>query len=293
MATPIVHGGIEKAASSLLQQTIFPNLTAYRYLADYRSHLVGLGRASKDDIPAEAREAFQALADSNTLISSEGFVCLRRAYGGYLAAEPSLALLNLRDLVGGPVRLLLVLRRQDSAVESMVRYKQRYFADPHSFLADFPAQRSRLTGMWSYGGLSDRLLQSYNYDQFIAIACGILGAENISILLYEDLRNEPLTFYKKLGDLVGEDLTHYVTRPPAVVNSTSSKYDALPSRFVPMPHLVRRLNNLTKHRLEKVLPQRDYALPPETRSEIRTIFAESNRRLSQRMDLDLDKYGYF
>jgi hypothetical protein len=290
---PVVHGGLEKAASSYLQQVVFPNIEGFDYRADLRDHLLALGAAHADHLPSETVDSLAPLRGRRALLSAEGLVCLRRAYTRGMPRDPIVCLFNIRRILGAETRLLMVIRRQDSAVDSMIRYKQRYLADPDSFLVDFPVRRSRLTGVWKSASLTDRLLDSYNYYRHMSLAAEILGRDNVVILVYEEMIEDPARFYCRLGEVFGTNLSEYGQETASRINARSEKYSRLPDGYVPMPHLVRRLNNLTRYRLEKVLPRRRRALTDDRRHEILGIFREDNRRLANMFGLRLGDYGYY
>ncbi len=292
-ASVVVHGGLERAASTFLQRVVFPALTSYSYREDLVQDLSRIGERHISQIPAKVRDRLGALKHTRSLVSSEGIVTTRCAYDADYIVDPSLTLLNLKALFGGQTRLLLVIRRQDKAIDSMLRYKQRYLSDPDMFLMDYPARRSSLTGATHFESLGGRLLDSYCYYRSLAAAIEILGKGNVTVLVYEDLVNNPHVFFSGLGKLLGEDSEWLTGLAGTRVNEVSDKYEKLPGGYVPMGHIMRRLNNLSGYRLEKILPSRRSALNKDRSERILELFRDENRLLAELFDLDIEKYGYY
>ncbi len=289
----VVHGGLEKAASTFLQQRIFPNVPNYQYFPELRPLLIEIGTAHWTHLKKDIVTEIGGLSGSNSILSSEGLICLERAYDGQFTSRSDLTIGNLAHLLGDSLHFVVVLRRQDTAIDSMIRYKQRYLADPKSFMVDFPAKRTRVSAMWDYRSLTSRLLQSYNYYHHMIPAFETLGPERVTVLTHEELANKPDAFFARLSEVFDTDIGKLADQSAEKVNARSAKYSDLPQDYVPMPHFIRRLNNLSGNRLEKFLPSRKSGLTEEMKREILDIFRESNRQLSDLFKLDLNEYEYF
>ncbi|MBH64782.1 MAG: hypothetical protein CL569_20490 [Alphaproteobacteria bacterium] len=292
-AKVVVHGGLEKAASTFLQERIFPNVPNYDYVPDMRQSLIALGTTHWSQLNPTVLSDFAWLTESRTILSAEGLVCVERAYDGAYTNRSNLTIANLSHLLKDAVHLLIVLRRQDTAIDSMIRYKQRYLADPKSFLVDFPFKRTPVSTVWDYRSLTSRLLQSYNYHHHLIPAFDLLGPDRVTLLTHEELVEKPNVFFARLGKVLDTDIHSLVAESEKKVNARSAKYSDLPEQYVPMPHVVRRLNNLSGNRVEKLLPSRESGLTEKMKREIVDIFRDSNRQLSDLFKLDLDEYGYF
>ena len=213
-------------------------------------------------------------------------------YTGRLLSDPRVAFANLNELYGRACKILIVIRRQDTAIDSMIRYKQRYLSNPRMYLMDYPVRIS-LFGSYRAEGLYGRLLDAYNYYRNLFLLLPVFGKDNIHVLLYEDLMQDPAKFFQDLGVCFGENLDFMVSGVDQRENVRSRKYDDLPAGYVPMGHLVRKLNNLSGFRLEKLLPKRSYGLPPEDAEKIMAIFGSENSKLDDLFGLRLARYGYY
>ena len=289
----VVHGGLEKAASTFLQQRIFPNVPGFRYFPELRPSLLELGKCHWSHLDETVVAEIGGLAGSNAILSSEGLVCVEHAYDGQFTQRSCLTIGNLAHLLGHSLHLVVILRRQDTAIDSMIRYKQRYLSDPMSFLVDFPAKRRGVSTMWDYRSLYSRLLQSYNYYHHLAPAYDQIGPDRITLLPYEALVDRPESFFAGLSEVFDTDIARLSEQSAEKVNARSEKYSDLPDAYVPMSHFVRRLNNLSGYLFEKLFPSRQSALTDGMKSEIMDIFRDSNRQLSDLFKLDLDAYGYY
>ena len=166
----------------------------------------------------------------------------------------------------------------------MIRYKQRYLSDWRQYLLDWPVRKRPLAGSFVCEGLYPRLLNSYNYLKYVGLSMELFGRDRVHVVLYEDLKADPEAFFGGLGEALGEDTAGLMASAQTRVNAKSAKYEGLPGRYVPMGHLVRKLNNLSGHRLEKFLPGRESGLPEERKAEVLALFRDGNQRLAALLD---------
>lgn len=287
----IIHGGLERAASTFLQEKVFPFLDTYRYDADAAPALRALGRDSVAHLDAAVRDRFATVYNTKVLLSSEQFWCRYHHFLGRPPYSSELALTNILALASPPVKLLMILRRQDDAIDSIVRYKQRFLSKPNMLIADYPV-KPNFFGVYRIASQYGRLLRTYDYYMAMSLAANILGKENVTIAVYEDLAHDPGAFFDRLSESFEEDMSRFVACAETRVNSESAKYENLVDGYVPMGHIMRKVNNLTGCRLEKLLPKRPSALTDRQRAELMAVFREGNRKLADFFDIDLGKYGY-
>jgi len=189
-------------------------------------------------------------------------------------------------------RVILVIREQRSMLRSA--YAQYVRAGGTVSPARFPQ---------SDACHLDRLL----YDRFVDDLCHELGADNVKVLVYEELLRSPGTFLDELGAFVGVgDLAGLAPQATRTRNASFSAISIAAKRLTnrlfrvsdlqPRPILASR--RLTRYgiasiaRLERVLAGRPK--PPEVRLPTSFVasIATSNAALSTRCDLRLDEYGY-
>lgn len=287
---PVIHVGIPRGASTFLQKRIFPNVPGYRYVRE--PNFEALGHGHLDVLDAELRDAFRSFADQNVILSQESSLFRFAIYTGRFHPDPRIIFSNIHELYGRNCMIVMVIRRQDTAIDSMIRFKQRYLSNPSMYLMDYPV-RTSIFGVHKASGLYGKLLDAYNYHSNVFLLLPAFGKENIRILLYEDLINDPAKFFRGLSECFGADLTPLISSAQERENVRHHKYENLPKGYVPMGHILRKLNNLSGYRLEKLLPERKFGLPPDDAKGIMKIFADQNRLLDDLFGLGLQRYGYY
>ena len=286
---PVFHLGMTRSASTFLQLEVFPNLAKREYLKRFRISPLGYSHLSQMDQSIVKR--FSDLAGRPVLLSQETIMCTKRVYTGKFLWDDNIVMANLKELYGEDCKILIIIRRQDTIIESMIRYKQRFLSDANMFLVDFPVKRS-MYGTLKFESLFDKLISSYNYYRSIVPLLPLFGKDQIHIIPYEQLVSDKEGFLFSSWRLF-EDLTRFARTNLPRRNTSSHKYANLPNGYIRMGHLARKINNLTGYRLEKFLPAQSSALPAHQAAEIRQAFAEDNRRLDQLFDLGLSSYGYY
>jgi hypothetical protein len=290
---PVFHLGMTRCASTFLQLEVFPLLTRREFIRDGLSRkITALGYAHCSQMDEQVVKPFRELAGKSVLLSNEGILCTKRAYTGKLFWEDTLVIANLKELYGENCKILVVIRRQDTIIESMIRYKQRYISDANMLLVDFPVRRS-VFGALRYEALFDKLLSSYNYYRSLVPLLTLFGKDRLFVLPYEQLIADKRAFFGRLSECMDEDLTHLADRNLPRRNEKSKKLANLPEGYVKMGHVARKLNNLTGHRLEKLLPTHNRALDEKQSQDVLKPFLEDNRRLDGLFGLNLKSYGYY
>jgi hypothetical protein len=122
----------------------------------------------------------------------------------------------------------------------------------------------------------------------------LFGKDRLYVLPYEQLVADKPAFFARLSECLEEDLTHLAdANLPQRNDGTSKKYGDLPKGYVKMGHVARKINNLTGHRLEKLLATRRRALDEKQSKDVLNPFLEDNRRLDDLFSLNLKSYGYY
>jgi hypothetical protein len=299
--TPIIHVGYHKAASTFLQQLVFPGLTTDHLCFDLRLlHYI------------EYEDAFNA----------EKF---RRRIGTRLGqTENPLRILSHEELTGHPhgyrqsdpfriarrlheayprARILIVIRNQFDYMLSLYAYRTGVKGMETRSLDRFLAQEGDL-------GLLDKL----RYDRLVSLYFDLFSNERVRVLPLEMLQRGPEAFLANLFAFLGcESIAIPEERPlnwssrvapilllcralnipvSILVNSlyclgwrdAGDRIRWGMNRFKGAkftPFLVRRLGSCRRIVISR---RRCNALSP--------LYAESNRRLSEKTGLDLGAYGY-
>lgn len=290
---PVFHLGMTRCASTFLQLEIFPSLSRRQFVRPGTgSSISALGYAHLSQMDKAHVDRWKGYVGKSVLLSQEEILCSKRAYAGRLHWDDNIVVTNLRELYGEDCRILVVIRRQDMIIDSMIRYKQRYLSDARMFMVDYPVNRS-VFGALKFESLFDKLIASYNYYRSIVPLLPLFGKDRIWILPYEQLVSDKDLFYSRLGECLDEDLTRQKESSLPRRNTTSHKYSDLPKGYVPMGHVMRKLNNLSGYRLEKFLPSQKEALGQRQCEEILKIFEADNRRLDELFGLNLKALGYY
>ncbi len=272
-SVPVFHLGMTRCASTFLRTEVFPMLTKREYIRTGPCEDIRvLGYAHSSQMDDEVLNPFKALAGQSVLLSNASILCEKRAFSGKFSWEDTFVVANVKELYGDNCKILVVIRRQDSIIESMIRHKQRYISDPDMLLADFPVKRT-IFGSMKSESLYDKLLSSYNYYRSLVPLLPLFGKDRLFVLPYEQLVADRPAFFARLSECLEEDLTHLAeANLPRRNDGTSKKYSDLPKGYVKMGHVARKINNLTGHRLEKLLAAHRRALDEKQSKDVLNRF---------------------
>ena len=277
---PVVHIGYPKAASSFLQKVVFPQVAHYEYIPD-GPRLRDLSKRYWFEY--EANNGCQLDFDQPLILSREHLTSpVRSMLKQENAEHRDMAVANLIHFFKDRGTILIVLRRQDSLVESLVRFKSSFFHKDHALFLDFLAEDSWARLFHRAGAM---LMQSFDFCALVSQLAAALGQERIKLLLYEDLANRPADFLAQLGEVFEQDLGHLLEATQTPVNA-SVKMARLRSP------LAAALNRRVDGRLEGLLPDQEVRLPDDTRRRLLDIYAPGNERLFRWFGLE-NRYGYY
>lgn len=254
--SPVVHIGLQRAASTFLQTAVFPHLDGWRYFSDLRS-ISQLTSKPWPQIDCDVVDAFRHAWQPGTIFSTEAF-----AAGWSSNPTPLCNLAKLGHDFGMLPVILVVIRRQDDWWESMFRYKARYFRRPERMFAD------RRPLNLDYSELDARLRS--------------LGFSKIVYVAFEDLVADTRVLATVFGKaaLNGEFRTNPV--------NASMRYEVLGYQFLICQAVLARAPKFGKY-----WPRVSVNIDRLKKERFLRLFAESNRQLSARANLNLDRHGYF
>jgi hypothetical protein len=268
----IVHPGFQKCASTFLQQQIFPEITGYNFLVDndwnkiWSSKHLGAGCGEKGSI-----------------LSSEGFTTfLMSDISGNPVFPREKALHNIRRCMGPDTKILFVIRRQDSLLESYYRFKADFSQTTDMFI-DYPLSW-RFNFLWGSRSRRGEYIRTFDYCATILPFEAAFGWENIHILFYEDIIQDPDSFFTGLENLFEENLDHLKSR-------ITTRENVSDRRGFSYSLPVRLLNKVSGGILGKFLPKKLKYVSESEKRKVLKLFAANNRYLLEYFEIE-DRYGY-
>ena len=318
--TFVLHIGLPKTATTYLQKEVFPTVPAVRYLGIPRGDLF----ASPQDLDRGRRTLTACVNRSAEVWEGAGEAVLEEVFGCERAARPRgdvlvsdegvgrsgsrpallgahLRALRRRAEVWGfeRVRILCVIRRQDHWLAS--HYAQISDRNPESSQEDFEAMIRETVDpagdRYGFGMLLD-------YAALTGAVEDAVGAENLLVLPYERLAQEPVRFLRSVYNFLEADAPPRREGEPERRNVRSAGgevWELRPSarervlRLRParlagalgLPNEIRLIRNPRNEEVTKTI-----RLTPPLRALISDAYRRSNRSLENRYDLRLDRLGY-
>lgn len=316
-----LHLGYSKTATTWLQKNIFPNFIDLNYVTIEDSSRC-ISSTVDDNAVSNLNDPFNLspffwrdygvrfinnlfdFQDSPVLLSDENITLGRGLFRSdknkhpmshkdpFMLAGHLIELKKaLRDKNGTGLKVILVVRKQDEWLAS--RYAQSSKFIVNASQADFESQvrqllSSSVTVQYQEG-------QWLNYDRVYGKLVEAIGEENVLLLPYEMLKNEPETFVQSIERFTDSelDLSGKNAEISLKTNVRSQKRDGV--KFWKLrSRRFRFLNNRVGKMLENHDPFPKYiSVSEEFRREILENFKRSNKELSDKLGLKLESYGYF
>ncbi len=303
MRKPVIHIGANKTASTTLQRALFSHHSGLHYMGedgagyeDYKEIVNSM--VADDDLyyPAErCRDLFQRhysqVSDQTFLYSNEDVMTSR---------IPVLCAKRLKSLIPD-AKVLLVIRNQNTAIPSFYanhgaflkpappRYFRRHvsFDDWLSFQAMFP----------KYGALA-----SFFYNRLVSVYADLFGAENVHILLFEELLEDKKSFIEKLCRVLDIDVDEAIKllgerHERQRITSRMLAYNRFRTWFfwgVPFLNYMPGGDRMAD-RFQRFIESGSSAKIEMTtiwREKLFELYAEDNSALVTTYDLPLGQYGY-
>ena len=282
----IAHIGYPKAASTFFQKNVFPHMEGIKFynLEDCRRLIRDICFATTLEYDAEAMR--EKIDCSPNAVYSYEWLSGRMGFGSY---DYEIAV-RLKDT--GFTKIIIVVRRQDKWLESMYRQyvQQGGVLPPSSYPEDDIYFR------WAY--MDTLPLISHYVDLF--------GKENVHLICFEDMLNSMDKMLEGLKDFCGSEKVSF----PAVVKEKhkSLTYQSIkvlrfmnhftynfyrPSNIIPKVIRTRNVRKVLEKCLDPFFSGKKQFYDDDFRAEVLNKYRESNRKLSEEFNLDLDKYGYF
>jgi hypothetical protein len=155
-------------------------------------------------------------------------------------------------------------------------------------------------------------VKTLDYFDVVTIYQKLFGETNVTVLVYEELQENPELFYKKLCDFLEVDSAIYskiAIQKNENKRSTNEKYkktrdisffDKLSQTKVKyFPFLKIKLPNNIKEKLKKMIwtnndkISKTIYLTEHEKKAILEKYKNNNKKLSNMLNLNLERYGYF
>ena len=273
----IVHIGYPKTGTKYLQNYVFPHISGINYV-DYWDSMAQL-----EDVfmgtTFEHKCRRGPTPKENSLYTSERLVGTPAT--GVLNYEIAL---RLKDI--GFDRAIIVIRRQDTMIESLYRQfvQQGSVLTAREFINDSEAFR------WMY-------LDYYNLvDRYVQV----FGCENVLVIPHEKLSRDPVGVSRRIGEFCGGEVENIEdTRRNVSLSYISIKLLRIINHFT--WNTFRRSQIISDHittwKARQVLIFFDPLLRRLSKKKFFGIdlsrYFISNRKLDETYRLDLKKYGYY
>ena len=307
MARPVVHIGYPKSGSTFLQRNVFPFLDGCEYL--------GLSGREKDETYDELSVFYNGVSKSDSLNFSceecreiaqrylnksnkESVIFSHEALVSVLYAYPDAVVKaqRLHDVFQGDARIIMIVRNQQSILES--QYRDHPF-EPHDIIRGKPVSFDewyRQTKRLRYFRFTDLVF----YDRLIDVYDGIFGKENVLVLPLELMKADPQEYAERLACFLNIDsqkLLSCLQAPDANVGHSSgvNRLRKIRRRIPLNIEFSRILPKFVYNFLRKVLVssgKETFQISEVVKKDIQETYKESNRVLEKRLGLALSDLGY-
>lgn len=326
--TLFLHIGYPKTATTTLQKHFFPNIDAIQYIGkyvnegdlfDFDVNVINdliFKKSDQIDFDYLRKEFSKMLHQKDILLSEESFIfnSLRVSSidsNDTLPTQKTIAK-NIRTFFSSEsfnVKILFTIRKQDEMItsqyaQSYVHYYSKYKESDSfaKFLNIYLDEKNK----------KHTFYETLDYFHVVGIYQKLFGKENVSVLVYEELQKTPQVFYSKLCDFLEIESSQYseiAIQKNENKRSTNKNYkktreitffDKL-SQFkaIYFPFIKIKLPSILKQKLEKITwtdnqkISKTIFLTEKQKLKVLSRYKESNKKLSEMMQLNLKEKGYY
>lgn len=286
----VVHVGYHKTASTWLQECIIPEFQTISVAESLviQSLCRALVEAEDEDRPVAALGALLASSKDKLILSYEGLSGL--TWDG--APERFRTAERLRHVFQTGVKILIVIRSQPDMLASL--YAQYVNEGGTARLQQFIAGRAP----------GCRFDQYYlEYDKLVGHYCARFGHQNVLVVPYERLRQDPVEFVRELGRLIGSEKGIEIGPSKGIRNPSAGRFGLAvlrvwnslcrQTRFNRHPLLPLPGGSVVRKVVQcKLCYRAGGRAQVELTEEAHDRFALSNQRLELSLSLNLGSYGY-
>ncbi|TCS70986.1 hypothetical protein EDC61_1121 [Sulfuritortus calidifontis] len=289
-----IHIGIEKTATTTLQEFLFSCHSEISYLGrPYRQELQDLMVAvyRHDTILYDApRWAAVARAELDRVRVEGKIIGLSEEFlASWITHDLGLVATRLKQLFG-TVKIVITIRRQIELLSSL--YVDTIKARPYQQFES-----------WLDNGLNVEkggAFKLYDFESLAKYYELVFGEGSVGIFVFEEMVNDFEIFCRRLSAFLGIDAEEAIALMRGKHANTRKsgrlvKYKAWRSRFLPGIQFSSLVPAYVNHGFQAFIHRGCPAVVPVNTSAIRKIeaaYAASNRRLSEKYGLGLDRYGY-
>lgn len=305
-----LHVGYPKNASTMLQMDIFPNLPDLFYCGRRYDSATGfvskeLERAihsisfedsiryDADKVRTQVMGALNEMvpgADGKVLISWEAFT--------HNVADRGLIAARLKDLFPA-AKVLFVIRNQLDSIESMYHFLVAQAGKNINPAYGGPSVRSLKAWLSDQEDFVYRsYLETLKYDEIYSLYVKLFAAENVKVLLFEDLKDSPQAFLDELGDFLSVQ-----NIPVALMQKRNSRSSSAMGQAFKFRNLLR--NNGFTFAVPKVIsvPAKKILalvdgrfmldkLTHDERESLSIRYRQGNMKLQNKIKKDIGAHGY-
>jgi len=295
MKKNIVHIGFPRSASTFIQDSFFPKVKKMDYLGKPHSKEIHLAMRNlnyldnESYLESKASEVLKsAVKEKPIIISNEGIS--HAELGTSITQDPYVIAKRLREIFGDAT-IIIIIREQLNWFESYyLRRTKSYlmgglFQSPNEFFFNHYHSPGN--------GVLGRIDYLKIYKSFKKVF------SDVEIIPYEELKFDRELFIEKLINIVGEKISIDDFKP---INVKTTKLRILfgymnrliipgiltfPFKFAPKKIKKKWINFLEKG------PKAKINFSNKIKNIMAEIFSESNKKLNEIKNLNLDKYDYF
>jgi hypothetical protein len=303
------HVGLPKTGTTYLQDEIFPNISGIKYLGKLRGDY---NTQATDQFFSELfndTDSYSSLAQ-RTLFKSEILPDLDAGRPNVISQEAfSRGIVDrgvlLQRIVEahGQVRILFTIRRQQDLLQSMYSdFLKRATTDKAPYL-NFDLW---LELQWDHllrPRLEESALARLQFHELISLYVKQLGEENVGVLVYEEIREDPASFASRLGGFLGTSPAELETLLKREVTTNHNTRATRSQRLALFVTNRLKMNSsigslLPKHAksaLKMLLDRGDATTIRVSESQLEKIAdlcRAGNDALAAERKLPLEKYGY-
>lgn len=299
----IIHVGLMKTATTTLQKRVFPQHEELYYLGgpDYQHEAI---RQAMGAILLQDRLQYDQIYHEGQIWNILNDA--RNQGKPVLLSEESLTTLSVDRLtkadrmVGlfGDIRIVLCLRRPE---DLMTSFYSESIKQLNTRTHRLPTIDNWLEQEWSVKRAT-RHTRFLDFSRLIRCYQNLVGEENVCVLLFEDLREEPAEYARQLSEFIGISpqrtlellQVHKENKSVNQLDYTLIKHSNLLGhrggkghfrQYIPRPikEMVKRSMSGTKR----------FSMSDEWRERIRAYCREENRDLCKLIGSGPERYDYF
>lgn len=315
MRDVILHVGVHRTGTTFLQTRCFPYLKGVHHVclenyeySDTGSPADRLGRMAGTnplflDLAAEKAALERSLA---TVEQQTVLISMERWFGSlwYGFFNNQVNSQTFKYLFPS-ARIILVIRRQDTLLESLYRQILRGYGYPtvDSFLNLVNGRFLELGQNHTYfPSLNPRTLDFRGYARNYR---SLFGEENVLVLPYERMVQDPVSYFETMCGFIGTEPYYPDTNRPVHEGYSllSSRISLALNRFVrvnrrgggSLPRFLspRPMRHVLTNVVDRYAQKKGQLIDDRTRRLIMDLLREPNRALDEDLGLGLRRYGYY